>query len=168
MGLESQWQIVKNCLHLTFSSQTVMITESFSLVCLDWRLHPGDSWGNVCWFWSATMYWGGESIYGGTFNDEDFVRRHTQERCCQNLLPKQHLRTPSFFETLLCWQLHVDSQQRCFWCREAGVVSMANKGSKPRSFIFQEDSVHRNSQNTCIELTHFGLSIRSAHSGQNL
>ena len=104
------------------------------------------SWGNVCWFWSATMYWGGESIYGGTFNDEDFVRRHTQERCCQSLLPKQHLRTPSFFETLLCWQLHLDSQQRCFWCREAGVVSMANKGSKPRSFIFQEDSVHRNSK----------------------
>ena len=34
-------KIDKHCLHLTFSSQTVMITESFSLGCLDWRLHPG-------------------------------------------------------------------------------------------------------------------------------
>ena len=41
----------------------------------------------ICEFQSPA---GGESIYGGTFNDEDFVRRHTQaatqdsSKCCMN------------------------------------------------------------------------------------
>lgn len=84
----------------------------------------------------TTISQGGESIYGGTFNDEDFVRRHTQAKLfCSARNSSGKTASPSNgfgFVSRFTTSVPALSQHR----PQAGVVSMANKGTSERRHHF--------------------------------
>ena len=111
------------------------------------------------WLWVGVWWWfvplfpsvspGGESIYGGTFNDEDFVRRHTQAKLfTRNSSGKTVSPSNAFwFVSRSTTSMPAPSQHR----PQAGVVSMANKGTLARRQVDSARSGSRKNHGTSGE-----------------